>query len=216
MRARPDCSSEPHPRMPSCTRHLTGVGRLPIKSGMTNSEEFDRLYEANYDRLCAALRRKNVADCILRGEDVAQQMYVHLRSQFHRFDGENFVGWACTSARNWATSETRRKANQSGRLPGDGDGLADQGTTPLDALIDREQYERLAECKKRLLPHEQAIVEGKIADRSSEEISRDLPPTDPPTTWTPAKINTAYFKIKEKLRNCVNSKDAKDGGETRR
>jgi DNA-directed RNA polymerase specialized sigma24 family protein len=181
---------------------------------MTNSEEFKRLYVAHYERVLATLRRVGVPVESL--EDAAQEMYPHLESKFDVVHIQKFSGWICLSARNWAISQYRRGVNRSESLPFGGDGVAVEGISPLDELIVREDHARLSECRKRLSAVEQAIVQAKIDGFSSKEIVADLLRKSPPISRTPHQVNTEFFQIKRKLRECMESKAARDGGEARR
>ncbi|MGA2254235.1 MAG: sigma-70 family RNA polymerase sigma factor [Thermoguttaceae bacterium] len=126
--------------------------------------------------------------------DVSQAIWMEVwNSAGTRFSGGNFRGWLTTIARNRAIDELRRPR---ARQIAEGHDVA----APVDESSSVElRQQALRDCLQRLDHNRREVVELWLAQKSHEEISRQL-------QIEPGTSMSRLSRAKQLLKDCVRSK----------
>lgn len=173
---------------------------------MMTLEEFDELFLANHSAICAALWRAGAPIGDIK--DLSHSVFIKARDKRGSFTGGSFSAWICTIAFRDAISDGRRR-KRSVPLPLDGTGLAADNPSPLEVLELHEETARLRDCLQKLDSLIRRVVQAKIKGEPSVEIGQQV-------DRTAAQVNSIFHSAKNKLRECVENKSAKDGGRAQR
>jgi RNA polymerase sigma factor (sigma-70 family) len=128
-------------------------------------------------------------------EDSAQEVWLRVFRALPAWQADDFCAWAFVIIRNVAAEHWRRAARAPGGLDAAPDPASD--LPPADRRAeDEDELRKFRDCFDRLPPDDRAVLRGRMADKSYEQLAAEFADNVP-------NMRKRAFRARQQVRACM-------------